>query len=297
MKGLIRNKNKLLILFTLLTTSVCLLTGSAFGLTVKFETRDYFAWARLYDGLGNPLNTNPFDGSVTQSLSPTGTYKGADGTEDSFGITAITRITDISGTTTIWQESASQELTAFFRGGDDVYLSSPDPFTGNSLLASTGFVIDLWLDTTPDYTPNAGTAGRTGVSSYTTATDGVLALALVGHTQFISGLPYTLLEDGVPSTGAFTGSILFDVVGGIWGPKYDTNTVTAPNDPSGNMADIKFTFATHALVPPFDPVADWLVGDTSSAIGTIVPEPSVMFLLGSGLLMIAAVRGRKFLKK
>lgn len=273
------------------------LVSSANAFAVKFETRDYFAWGRLYNPTtGVATNLNPFDNSNTQTLA-LDTYMGIDGTEDAFGITAITRITNTAGTVTYWEESSSQELTALFWDADDVLLTSAG-IGGTSTLVSSGFRIDLWLDNTPDYDVTAGTAGRTDSDSYTTVTDdGTLVLSLAGHTQFLdwsSGTttqPYTLLENGDPASGNYTGSILFDVIGGTWAPWFDTDTQIAGNN--NTLADFTFSFSTFSNPN----VSDWIIGDTSNAVGDFVPEPATISLLGLGLLSVAFIGRKRSFKK
>lgn len=275
--------------------------NSAYPLAVKFETVDYFAWGRLYtpDGVKwNPINLNPFGGSSTQSLFYN-TYTAADGTEDAWGITRIARIANPSGTITYASftpsPGATQELTVFFHAGDDVLLSAPSVFGTN--LASTGWSVQMYLDNTPDYDPTLGTAGRTGVSTYTNVTDGTLVLDLVCHTQWFDYgagniQPFVSLETGNPATGQFIGGSTFDVVGGLWASMYDTNTITAPFALSGSNADFDFSYSTRG-----DPgVADWVVGDTSNAYGDVIPEPATMILLGSGLIGLAGFARRRFKK-
>jgi hypothetical protein len=276
-------------------------TGYAYQ--VKFETQDYFAWGRLYDAAGTPLNLNPYytanpqggDDGTAQALSPLDTYHAGDGKEDAFGITKISRIASPDGTTTYFQSDATKELKAFFYGADDVFISSANVL-GQQTLVSNGFTVEIWLDYTPEYITTQGTGGRSNGAdptfyNHVTDGDGVLALKLVGHTQYLDypalTKPYTLQETGFPATGDFTGSILFDVVDGIWKDVYDTNTIAGMQ--TGTFADFRFTFSTHGAPG----VADWLIGDTSSALGEAVPEPSTMLLFGISMLGLATLKRKK----
>jgi hypothetical protein len=304
---------KILLLMAVMSFSLLFLVSSVSAFPVKLETRDYFAWARLYSQANPavPTNTNPWDGTAGVNL-PWNTYvtdnSGAGApffsyAEDSFGIFAITRITNPAGTEVYWEENANRELTVFFYGGDDVFITGPPTITGDQTLFVKDFEAVVYLDTTPDYDPTAGTAGRTGKDTYTTVTDGQLVFKVEGHDQNTilgAGNNFDLSETGVPPTGSFFGSTFLDIIpgqGGIWEWMYDTNKQFVPLDATGNpWADFVFEFSTQAALPPFD-VSDWVVIDTSEAFGDKrIPEPATMTLLGTGLIGLAGLR-RKFFKK
>lgn len=291
------SKAKLLMLILIVAFGL-MLSSHAMASNMELMITDVFTWRSLYDDDYEvdrfvPINGgNPYDpSSVTQTLFP-GVYQPPDGTEDAFGVAQIHSIIDSDTRTPLWDRSATQELTVFFWGADDVYLSFQSP--ENTTLLSTGFRAEVWLDNSPDFDVSQGPDGRNDPLDkkyYNTATDGTLVLALEGHTRFFSGnQPFQVWAFGDPSTGNFVGNVFLDVVGGLWASAYDTNTFAPPG--SDTKADMMMGFFSLNISDEFG----WTTRGHSYVQANVVPEPATIGLMGVGLLSIALV-GRKRIPK
>lgn len=312
----------------LIVTSLAMLLTITLGVNkvlaypVTFEMDGIWDWGTLYNysaGTWTPYTSNPYFGTTSQPI-PDGIRVGPDGTEDSFGLGRVNVIFPTGGGAPIYDvETASYELTAFFRGFDDVYLKDQTGTSNDEILLSTNGHAQLYLDgamnfakTNPPgpgpiagiptppapvgYTPGGryDLDGDYAVGDYQgdgfkTVTDGLMVLDLTPRVlQFTDTagnvFNYTFENNFNFTTLSGRGSILFDVTGGAWDTLYDTNTQLYGTD-------IAFNFT--AFPSGQTGVYAWTVKGTGNALADVVPEPTSMLLLGMGLLGVIPVVRRK----
>jgi hypothetical protein len=268
--------------------------GNASAVPVTFDVDQVYDWGRLYSyaaGTYTTTNSNPayyISGSGDTGIGATiveETIGNSDGEEDTWGVGTVNAIKSVDTTVTFFQASASQELTFIFYGFDDDYLSKPGLFTGDTNILSTSGHIAVYLDTTPDFNGAVvGTAGRTSATDYTGATEGLLVLDLVPTD--LTGFGHTLSSTFDFLTKSGSGSLLLNVSGlGAWDSLYDTNTQISGSD---FIFDFAVRSNADGLVHP-----SWIVRGDGGAEGNVIPEPSSMMLLGTGLAGIAKLRRKK----
>ena len=234
----------------------------------EFDIQRLYDFGTLYsfDGTTYTPTNNP--GSLPILADTAGE---ADGDEDTWGIAVIDEISTILGPIHYDSSIDPYELTIFFYGFEDDKITSPDGAL-NVIIGSVGGHILVYKDLTPDFDETLGTAGRTGTTTYTGATEGTLVLDLVPLAQNLDG--HTLVSIFNFSTFTGSGSMFLETTGaGLWDSWYDTN-----EEPLGS--DFEFTYTVRNNVKPV--VADWIVRGDGRAEGAI-PEPATMLLFGSGL--------------
>ncbi|GAX62292.1 ABC-type dipeptide transport system, periplasmic component [Candidatus Scalindua japonica] len=264
---------------------------------VQLDVVDLMDWGRSYDydlgtntytpaaGSDNPWNPGGVNNPGVSMVADT--FGNHDGTEDTWGIAQIDQITNTAGTISLFDKDLSNfELTMFFWGFDDDIITAPNVL-GNSNIGAVGGRVQVWKDFAQDFDPTIGTAGRTGGSTFTTATEGELVLDLIPHA-FANGTTLNANFNFISNTGS--GVVYLDTSGaGSWDAFYDTDSQLMGSD-----FLFQWTVENNAQG---DTVADWTVRGDGRQEAALVPEATTVALLGIGLVGMAGVAVRKKLKK
>lgn len=242
------------------------------------------------DGTG-VVCTSVSDCDATAGSPTAGAF---DGSEDSWGIFSISRITNttLGGTTTFNSGDDGTYLLGTFYGLEDFFVRNTSDIGGNleTQVAALGGSLKIW-ETTSDWNANGapGTSGRIDQDGFTGISDVGGNLWL--EAQFDAG---ALASNNNPSLAAATytttfassdlsggGSAFLSVVGGSEADIFNTNGFTTFN---GTQSDLR-------LILGFQPVdgadqTDWTVrgvGEVSAIAATSVPEPGTLALMGLAL--------------
>ena len=176
------------------------------------------------------------------------------------------------------------ELTFEFGGHTLTYV---DPFSSatDDILGFTGGWLKIYVDSTPDFDADVKAS----------ANDGVLWLDLVGYNDIQSNGWVTSLfgeiAKGTLGSGNDDGSGagLFDVVGGLAAPHFDTNSVLA-ND--GHGADFSFSSSYQPLPNGYVTPDGFGLFGTGELKGNSIPEPTSMLLSALGIAGLGFARRR-----
>jgi hypothetical protein len=224
--------------------------------------------------------------------------------EDSWGILKITNVQayDPSGILRDVYNSAisSVELTAMFYGVQDFYVNQVSAGSGlaggGQVIDGTGLRVDIYSDPSKDFNQTAGPAGRTGASSYPTATNGTLELSLLSTPGFINangtfGGAATEFE----SNTANVGYAALNVVGGASAAQFNTNTIGfggtsgagfLPGLGGQTSTDVWFAFTSSPGT------SGWDITSNDPMLANVATPPSVpeagstLLLLGLGLALL-----------
>ena len=266
--------------------------SNAYAVPVSINVDEIYDWGRLYSHSGTTYtttNNNPaYYGPGTDTAIGTTVTENTTGnarpSEDTWGVGSVASITSIPPGTTYFQRDASQELTLMFQNFHDDFLSAPT-ILGATQILSVGGHLQVYLDNTPDFMGSLGIAGRTGQTTYTGATDGILALDLVPVA--FDGFGHTLESNFNFLTSSGSGALYLATTGaGAWDSMYDTNT-------QGFGSDFSFSFTVRDNSNPS--VGDWIVRGDAGGESDInaIPEPASMLLFGTGLFGMLGTRLRR----
>ncbi|MCA9405746.1 MAG: PEP-CTERM sorting domain-containing protein [Candidatus Omnitrophica bacterium] len=269
-------------------TALCLLT-------LHTSSASAFALAGDYTG---PLEFKFSDFSMgTLYQSSSGGYGNADNVENGWGIFKINLIKTPAAQTLWFDGKDGEELTGIFYGIDDDLWE----VSGSGLnIQSVGGIIDVYLDSSPDFDPTGGPAARTTASTYPTVTDGELFLRLAMTPGIKFGNADTTDDhieynnDLNATTSPFTGNGAFyaNVVGGTYADIFDTNIHCILDD--NGVEHCNDFFGIFDTTSPGE--YQWLVSSEdpiSGASQAPVPEPATLAIFGTGLAGMIGLRKRK----
>lgn len=188
-----------------------------------------------------------------------------------------------------YQDSDSVELTGYFTDivVQSITLNSAGKYTVNS----SGGILSLYMDDTPDWDGTVANATNGTLMVQFAFTWGILPLdtsitvngELTDLTNPLQGSAYAFLS-------VIAGS-------GPWADYFNGDAVPIPTPyPAGTDALLQSNFTENTGSDAVHPEL-WSLASTDPIRGTIVPEPGTVLLMGIGLIGLAGLGRKKMVRK
>jgi hypothetical protein len=215
--------------------------------------------------------------------------------QELFGLFNITQINSADGLTTYWNGNGSSDgtqLVGYFQG----LIAGPDQ-TGTPTGISFHFG-DLAVFDVPNGTYSPGTNPNTkdylnqlcGGSATCLANPWLTANFVPGQTDAFGPTADATLQAVVATTNVNAGFGFLSVTGGANGAFFDTNGFHFTNFPDADL-HLRSNFAlAGGQICPTSASNGWQVCSDDPIVGSRIPEPGTLLLLGLGALALGAIR-------